>query len=196
MSVARLEIRRNHGQTDHQSDGGRTVLRGRDPRGRYLRRLQLTIELVAILHSARKLIGLSNIAVKIPTPKFAIFPLFLLKFPRHFLTDDATSPQTKALAAGRRPARLPLGHPFREGQGNVAPRRPSSRRDSPTQADSQRRPRAGLSRQARTRAIRLGGSEPRSVSRSARKRPEENGDGLARHRATAAPGDARRTARK
>ena len=47
-----------------------------------------------------------------------------------------------------------------------------------------------LPRQAGARALRARGSEPRSLSRSARDRLEEDGDGLARGGATAAAGDA------
>src|SRR5580704_9557334 len=76
MSLARLEIRRDHRQTDHQSDSRRTVLRGRDPRRRYLRRFQLTIDLAAIGCSMLELISLSGTVRKIPVTKFAIFRLF------------------------------------------------------------------------------------------------------------------------
>src|SRR5271170_1077260 len=76
MSVARLEIRRNDREADHQSDGRSTVLRGGDPRGRHLRRSKLTRDLAGDLRALPLFTSLSAAARKIPNTKFAIFPDF------------------------------------------------------------------------------------------------------------------------
>src|ERR1700741_3642688 len=100
------------------------------------------------------------------------------------------------MAPGRRPSGLSLGHPFREGEGNVAACGESSGHAAAVEAGAQGRPGAALPREGGARAVCAGGSEPRPVSRSARIGHEENGDGPAGDRAAATSGDAGGDARQ
>src|SRR5277367_4087883 len=76
MSVARLEIRRNDREADHQSDGRSAVLRGGDQGGRHLRRSKLTRGLADDWRALPSFISPSAVARKIPNTKFAIFSVF------------------------------------------------------------------------------------------------------------------------